>query len=598
MKKLKKILDLLTPAEKKRSIILLVLTVVMTFFDILGIASILPFMTILINPQIVETNKILFYLYQKCIFLGIVTIKDFLFFIGVGIFILLITSLLLRALTSYAQIRFALMREYNICRRLVEGYLRQPYIWFLSSNSSDISKNIVSDVSEVIIQTIVPLINVIVYTIVITALLALLLIVDFKLAIIVALVLSLSYGGIFFFMKNILSHLGLERQKANKERFILINEMFGAIKQVKIGGLEHTYASRFSKQAQIYAQNQSLSQAIALLPRYFFEGIAFGGMILLVLVLMIRDDNFVKIIPTLILYAFAGYRLMPAIQIIYSSITQLRFSGSLLDSLHKDLMSLKCFEQESSASSVIPFTKSITFNNICFTYPGAIQPALKNINISIPIFHKVGIIGSTGCGKTTMAHLILGLLDPNQGTICIDEAPITNNNKRSWQKNIGYVPQKIYLNDSSIASNIAFGVDSKDINQQAIEEASKIANLHNFVINELPQKYNTVIGERGVRLSGGQLQRIAIARALYHKPKVLILDEATSALDNLNEKVVMETINNLEKKITIIIIAHRLNTIKNCDNIFLLEKGEVKDQGNFKSLSDSNKIFEITSKIK
>ena len=260
-------------------------------------------------------------------------------------------------------------------------------------------------------------------------------------------------------------------------------------------------------------------------------------------------------------------------------------------------MNLKSSEKNFDTQSIIKLTKSIELNNISFDYPNSTKTTLKNINLSIPAFSKVGFVGATGSGKTTISDLILGLLDPNQGALIVDGNIITINNKRSWQKSIGYVPQQIFLIDDSIAANIAFGVDPKDIDRQAVEWASKIANLHNFVMNELPNNYNTVVGERGIKLSGGQRQRIAIARALYHKPQVLILDEATSALDSLTEQTVMEAMKNLKNKITMILITHRLSTVKNFDTIFLLDQGELKDKGSYEELKQSSAIFKEMSKI-
>ena len=206
-------------------------------------------------------------------------------------------------------------------------------------------------------------------------------------------------------------------------------------------------------------------------------------------------------------------------------------------------------------------------------------------------------MGATGSGKTTTVDIILSLLEPQKGTLEVDDQVITQHNSRAWQRSIGYVPQQIYLSDNTISANIAFGVDPKNINQEIVEKVSKIANLHEFVTNELPKNYQTTIGERGVRLSGGQRQRIGIARALYHNPKVLILDEATSALDNLTEKAVMDAIDNLSKNITIILIAHRLSTVKKCDRIYLLDKGELKNEGSFEELIKANDNFRLAAKI-
>jgi ABC-type multidrug transport system fused ATPase/permease subunit len=227
-------------------------------------------------------------------------------------------------------------------------------------------------------------------------------------------------------------------------------------------------------------------------------------------------------------------------------------------------------------TSIINLNKFIQLKNVYFSYPNAKQPALKNINISIPSFSKTGIIGVTGSGKTTLVDLILGLLEPSQGNLSVDGNIITSANRNCWKKIIGYVPQQIYLTDSSIAENIAFGEQFKNININEVEKAAKVANLHDFITKELPEKYDTIVGERGIKLSGGQRQRIGIARALYHQPQLLIFDEATSALDNLTEQAVMKSIDYLSDKITIIIISHRLSTVKNCDNVFLLNNGQLK----------------------
>jgi ABC-type multidrug transport system fused ATPase/permease subunit len=240
---------------------------------------------------------------------------------------------------------------------------------------------------------------------------------------------------------------------------------------------------------------------------------------------------------------------------------------------------------------ILKINKNITLNNINFNYPNAARTAIKNLNISIKSQTTVGIVGATGSGKTTTVDIILGLLEAQQGSLKIDGIEIKKHNLRAWQKSIGYVPQQIFLADDTVAGNIALGVDSKLIDQKNVERAAKIANIHDFVIDELPHHYQTTVGERGIRLSGGQRQRIGIARALYHNPKVLILDEATSALDNLTEQTVMEEVKNIGKDLTIIMIAHRLNTVKNCDNIFLLEKGELKQQGTFNELIKNSDYF-------
>ena len=301
---------------------------------------------------------------------------------------------------------------------------------------------------------------------------------------------------------------------------------------------------------------------------------------------MLKSGNFNNILPIVSLYIFAGYRLMPALQNVYASFTQLSFTLPSLDKMYEDINKLKPIglNQEQGTLS---FNDQIILKNIFYNYPNSSRTALKGINMNIPVKFTVGLVGTTGCGKTTTVDIILGLLEAQKGTLEVDGKVISKKNKRSWQRSIGYVPQNIYLSDDTVAANIAFGVDLKDIDEEAIKKAAKIANLNNFVLDELPNQYQTKIGERGIRLSGGQKQRIGIARALYHNPKVLILDEATSALDNQTEQAVMDAVNNLSKNITIILVAHRMNTVKKCDIIFKIEKGELISQGTFEEVIEN-----------
>jgi len=591
MQMLKKLLALLTPPERKRTGFLMGMILVMAFLDMLGVASVLPFMAVLANPELVQTNAALNTAFTLSRHIGIHTSEQFLFALGVLVFVLLVASLAFKALTTYAQTRFALMCEYSIGKRLVEGYLHQTYSWFLNRHSADLGKTILSEVGTVVGGGLTPLMNLMAQSTVALALLILLIIVDPILALSVGVVLGLAYAGIFAVMSGSLKRLGQARIDANKERFTAVSEAFGAAKEVKVGGLEQAYIQRFAKPAEIYAKGQATASVIAQLPRFALEAIAFGGMLLVILYLMAKSGSFAAALPIIALYAFAGYRLMPSLQQIYSAITQLRFAGPALDALHQDLISLQAADAQQGQLSSLPLTQAITLNHVSYRYPNAPQPALKGIDLTIPAHSTVGFVGATGSGKTTTVDVILGLLEPQEGELNIDGEPITAANRRQWQRAIGYVPQHIYLSDDSVAANIAFGVNAKDIDQQAVERAAKIANLHEFVVGDLPQGYATTVGERGVRLSGGQRQRIGIARALYYNPQVLILDEATSALDSLTEQAVMEAVNNLGHDITIILIAHRLSTVRQCDQIYLLERGEVKAQGTFEELTASNLVF-------
>lgn len=562
----------------------------MALLDVIGVASIMPFIAVLANPELISSNALLFWVYQA---IGFTDEQRFLYFLGVAALILLIISLGFKALTTYAQIRFALMGEYSIGKRLLEGYLNQPYVWFLNRHSADLGKSILSEVGTVIGSGLIPFMTLFAQGAVTITMLILLIVIDTRLAITVGLVLMAVYAFIFKLISGYMFRIGGEALKANTQRFTVISEAFGAAKEVKVGGLENVYINRFAKPATIYAKYQASAQVIAQLPRFALEGIAFGGILLIVLYLMTSSGDFKSVLPIIALYAFAGYRLMPAAQQIYASISRLRFAGPAIYALHSDLMgqSTGVHNTGINETMLMPLQHAIKLDNIYFNYPSAKEFTLKGITIHIPARSTIGLVGSTGSGKTTTVDIILGLLRPKTGGFSVDGITIDDSNLRSWQKSIGYVPQQIFLSDDSVSANIAFGVEPASIDQQAVEYAAKVANLHDFVIKSLPQGYATMVGERGVRLSGGQRQRIGIARALYHKPQVLILDEATSALDNLTEQAVMEAVANLGHQITIVLIAHRLSTVRQCDQIYLLEGGEIKTQGTYEDLLQNSEAF-------
>ena len=596
MQTFKKLLFLLNSNERKRAGFLLVMIIIMALLDMIGVASILPFMAVLTNPGLIETNLILESMFQISNMFGVENSQQFLFALGFLVFVTLVTSLIFKALTTYVQVSFILMREYSIGKRLVEGYLHQPYSWFLSRNSADLGKTILSEVQHVIGNGMNPLMELISKGMVAISLITLLIITHPKLALIIGFSLSVAYIIIFSFLRTYLNRIGKESLKNNQLRFTAVSEAFNAAKEVKVGGLEQTYIDRFSNSAKIFARIHASSQVIRQLPRFILEAIAFGGILLITLYVMAQKGTFNNALPIISLYVFAGYRLLPALQQIYGSFTQLTFVGPSLDKLYDDLNNLKLFNPNQD-QGILPLNKTITLKNIYYNYPNTARTALKDINLSISAKSTVGLVGTTGSGKTTTVDVILGLLEAQKGTLEVDGKVITKQNSRAWQRSIGYVPQHIYMADDSIMANIAFGVEPKDINQVAVEKASKIANLHEFIIDELPKQYQTIIGERGVRLSGGQRQRIGIARALYLDPQVLILDEATSALDNQTEKAVMDAVNNLSKEITIIFIAHRLSTVKKCDKIYLLEKGQLKNEGTFEELIKVSENFRMNVNV-
>ena len=488
MQTFKKLLFLLSPKERKNASLLLIMIIIMALLDVVGVASILPFVAVLTNPSLIETNLFLNYIYQFSKLFNVENSQQFLFALGILVFLLLVFSLTFKALTTYAQLRFVLMREYSIGRRLVEGYLYQPYSWFLDRHSAELGKTILSEVGQVIGFGLSQLMELIAKSIVAITLIAFLIIVDPKLALIVGFLLSGMYLLIFYIIRGYLKRIGDKRLKNNELRFTTVSEAFGAAKEVKVGGLEQTYIKSFSDSAKIFAHTQASSQVISELPRFILEAIAFGGILLIILYIMGQTGSLNTALPIISLYVFAGYRLMPAFQQIYNSFTRLTFVGPSLDKLTNDIKNLKPFDKNQD-EGVLAFNDSITLTNIHYEYPNSSRTALKNINLSISAKSRVGLVGATGCGKTTTVDIILGLLEPQKGTLEVDGKIITKQNVRSWQRSIGYVPQHIFLADNTVSANIALGVNIKNIDQEAVENAAKIANLHDFVINELPLKY-------------------------------------------------------------------------------------------------------------
>ncbi|WP_018872908.1 ABC transporter ATP-binding protein [Thioalkalivibrio sp. ALJ16] len=591
---IRKLHALLDAPGRRRAYLMLLLIVALAFVEMVGVASIMPFVMVLANPEVVETNRHLNALYTG---LGFESTDRFMFFLGVAMMLALLTTITFKALVTYLMQRFMHMRSYALSRNLVESYLRQPYDHFLNRNSADLGKSILAEAEQVVKGALKPLMLFLAGAAVSLAIIILLFIVDPRLAGAITAGLALGYGGIYLVARGILNRLGRRRVAANRGRFEAVQECFGGIKEVKVTGLEGPYLKRFEQPAKRYARTQATAVLFKEVPKYVLQAMTYGGAFLVILYLLRQPGGLQAAIPTLAVFALGAQRLLPALGDVYKNLSLMRFTDAALDNLHQDLARLRREETLSTKElkgrppQPLGLNHAIELDHVHYTYPGAERPALNDLTLTIPARTTVGLVGATGSGKTTTVDIILGLLTPGAGALKVDGTPITTDNVRAWQRTIGYVPQHIYLSDDTIAANVAFGVPSAKIDQAAVERAARIANVHEFVVNEMPQGYATPVGERGVRLSGGQRQRIGIARALYHDPEVLILDEATSALDNLTEQAVMEAVHNLGHRKTIILIAHRLSTVRECDTIFLLEKGEVKGQGAFDELAESNVRF-------
>lgn len=567
----KKIWSLLTGHERKKAVFLLLMMILMAFMEVAGVASVMPFLAVLGNPQMVETNTYLAAAYEA---LGLESTQAFLMALGILTLVVLLASAAVRIVTHYALLRFINMRRHSISIRLLSGYLHQPYIFFLNRNTSEMSKTILSETEQVINQSIRPAIHFMVYSLVSAALIVFLVYVDHVLALILAGVFGGFYALMYMTVRRRLGRMGAEIRSSNAQRFKIASETLGGMKDLKVLGREEAYIKAFHRPSLTFSRHQATAQTLAQVPKFLIEVIAFGAILSIALyALSAKGADLGNLLPVLGLYALGALRLKPAMDGIYSSISQLRFGGAVLDGVLKDIR-----DAESQSTTIandqkrLPLAGEISLKNISFTYPGAQVPALKDINISISANTTVGVIGTTGVGKSTLIDLLLGLVQPDKGEFLIDGRPLTQANVRQWQNSIGYVPQHIFLADDTVASNIAFGVSDAQIDRQMVESVARMAQVHEFVTS-LPDGYDTKIGERGVRLSGGQRQRLGIARALYHNPGLLVLDEATSALDNKTEAEVMKAIDAMGGQKTIIMIAHRLSTVERCDQLIRLKDG-------------------------
>jgi len=566
----RKALALLSPKEKRRGGLVLGMVIIMAVLETAGVASVMPFLSVLGNPEVVETNPVLNTVYEG---LGFTSVDAFILALGAAAFGLILFSAFFRSLTHYAMNRFVEMRRHSIGKRLLETYLRQPYAFFLDRHSGDMAKNILSEVDQLVQQVFRPGMQMVAYSVVILALVILLIVVDPWLALGVAVVIGGMYALIFGAVRGILGRVGRDRARANQERFTAASEALGGIKDIKLLGREHAYLSRFDGPSARQARHQATNQTLGEVPKFVIEAVGFGGVIALTLVLLATqggtDSNALgDTLPILGLYVFAGYRLLPAAQRIYAGMAKLRFGAAAVDGVYNDLHQRAALaELYKRAPKPLKPKQTIALKNIHYTYPNAERPALQGIDLEIPVGSSVGIIGSSGAGKTTLVDVLLGLLRPTEGAIVVDGQPITDDNLRAWQQALGYVPQDIFLTDSTVAENIALGVPPEQIDHEQVERCARMAQVHDFIVSDMPQGYSTVVGERGVRLSGGQRQRIGIARALYHDPPLLVFDEATSALDTDTEKDVMTAIEALAGSKTLILIAHRLSTVEKCSKV-------------------------------
>ena len=584
---------LLDGRERRSAFKLLAIVIIAALASAIMVGSVLPFLTLLADPSIIEKNPVFSWAYRVG---GFSTDYQFLMAMGIATCLVILVMNAILFLNIWAMARWSQMRMYALSRRLLAHYLAQPYEFFLDEHSGDMSTNVLAEANMVVSQVMTPVAQLISAFCTTFAILALLLYINPTVTVAAVSVIGGIYLLLAFTTRRKVGMMGERRAHSNKLRYRLSMESLSGIKDIKLLRREARYLDRFSVPSLEMAQYQVQVVTISNAPQYVLQVVAFCGIILLSLILVdpgnLRDRAALgEFLPMLGVLAFAGQRLLPQLHSVYGAVTTLTFGKAAIERVYGDLSRGRKAEIDRSDPSTISLKKSIEFENVGYTYPNAAVPGVFDLNVKIKSGERIGIVGSSGAGKTTFADIVLGLLHPNTGQLTVDNQPITLDNLRGWQGSVGYVPQDIFLIDSSLAENIALGLSESEIDMKKVEECARIAQLHEFIMNELPDGYMSTIGERGVRLSGGQRQRIGIARALYNEADLIVFDEATSALANLTEREVMTSIEALPGDKTILMIAHRLSTVKICDRLIVMDKGTITGVGAWNELIEFNSAF-------
>ena len=588
-----KILAILSKGDRQQLYVLFLAMLAMGILEVGGIGAIMPFMAAVSDMDSMLEHKQLHYLYEL---LRFESNKSFIIFLGIVVLTLLITRNIFFALSNWLVSRFGFMWRHHLSEQLLRKYLMQPYSFFLSNNTLELKRNATSEVTRLVSGVIIPGIQLLTKVIITFFIVTLLVVIDPYIAMLVAAIFGGSYAVLYALVFRKLNQLSLLANDTRRGQFKLVGEVFEGIKELKLSGMEHRFINDYSSLSHRISVIETVSRSISQLPRYGIETVAVSAIMLFVLYLVGTGQDVSSWMPLLTVYVIAGYRLLPALQEIFSGLTTIKFNIKTLDSLYRDFIDLETVNPHHQSmmdtrTSFHPL-RTIRLSDIYFRYPQGSDYAIQKFNLVIDSNTTVGLVGPTGSGKTTIVDIVLGLLRSNFGELAVNGIVVTPGNVKDWQQCIGYVPQQIYLFDDTIAKNIAFGVPDNEIDRVALERAARIANVHEYIVNELPNGYETIVGQRGLRLSGGQRQRIGIARALYHKPDILVLDEATSALDGVTENVVMDAIRKVSHKLTIIMIAHRLNTVKNCDVIHYIDQGRIVSSGTYSELSESCRHFQ------
>lgn len=575
LKKMNRLLD----AKQKRLMVLIVfLMLIGGILESLSISVVIPVIEVLLDPEAVENNWLLAALYNG---MGLTSITQFTVVMMLALIGAFVLKNLFLFLQNVVQLRFVYTNQFATSRKMMINFMNRPYEYYLNADTAVIQRSITSDVNNMY-GLILALLQLISEAVVFVCLVAVLLVVDAQMIMTIAVLLLVVLIVIKVVIKPIMVKAGQENQDFYSGLFKWIEQSVMGIKEIKIANKEQYFISEYAKCGFGYVNAVQKYNLYNSTPRLLIETVCIAGLVLYMLVVMLQGASVTEMMPQLTTFGLAAMRLIPSANRINNHLTSISYfepffmgvSDNLQEDIHDDSI-VYDVEAYSKAKEVkkLDISKEIMLQDITYKYPNTETLIFDHADMTIPIGSAIGIVGTSGSGKTTIVDVMLGLLQLQTGKILADGVDVSTNYE-GWLKNIGYIPQTIFMIDSTIRKNVAFGFADEDIDDERVWAVLKEAQLDEFV-RGLPDGLDTGIGERGIRISGGQRQRIGIARALYEDPEVLVLDEATSALDNDTEAAIMDSINRLHGKKTLVIIAHRLQTIEKCDMVFRVENGKI-----------------------
>jgi ABC-type multidrug transport system fused ATPase/permease subunit len=585
MKTLRAIWDLLAPRQRWLFLGLIGVNILATVAEVLGVFSVLPFLALAGDPSLARTQPTLRKAFE---FFGFSDDLSFVVAAGVVTIIAILFTNAINMASLWYRTSFCMDVLSELSGRLFRGFLSRPYPFFLQRNTAVLGKELLNETQNFYTYALEPVTIMFARGLQVAAVAIALVVFDWRTALLAALLFGGFYGAASWLLHARICRYGTMRYQANERRFRIAAEALAGVKELQLFGREQWYANAFDNESRALAVSGNRLNIFAMTPRFVVEVLVFTALIVAVLVKLLSGESFQDLAPALGVFAVAGLRMLPSVQLLYQYSTLLSASYLTLTQITKLFQDVDALHATPSLPAAVKeplrLVRELAIDQVTFRYQQAERTVLDSIALAVPAGACIGICGPSGSGKTTLMDICLGLLEPEAGQVLIDGAPLTVTNRSAWQRNIGYVPQSIYLIDGTIADNIAFATDPQSLDREAVIRAAKLAHLHDF-IEGTEHGYDTEVGERGVRLSGGQRQRVAIARALYRNPDVLFFDEATSALDNESESLVVEAVQSLAHTKTIIIVAHRLSTLRYCDIIYELRKGRIVKTGSYEAVA-------------